>query len=241
MYLDFTNSGTLTLLDLAGTGQGSLASLNVTLDNTGASVDSGILSFKGDDGGTEVEGTLYLVQGADPYLRLSVDDDSTTPVLTAALDFHDNMVAASTPGGYDIGSASNYFGTLFGKNLSIADNADDHFITIDINENSDANYTLSLTMSNGNRALGLAGDLSVEASSVINQDLSTDATGVVFGSQDMGSGTFEIPNGTDLPATCSIGQIFQDTNDDSCADIDGGDGAVCVCRSADVWALLGDL
>ncbi|MHA2248272.1 MAG: hypothetical protein ACXADY_25200 [Candidatus Hodarchaeales archaeon] len=70
-----------------------------------------------------------------------------------------------------------------------------------------------------------------------DQDVSSDATDVAFGSVNLGGGTFEIPNGTDLPATCTIGHLFIDTDDDSCADAGGGAGAMCACTATNTWTL----
>lgn len=51
-------------------------------------------------------------------------------------------------------------------------------------------------------------------------------------------GKFIMPNGTDLPATCTVGELFLDTNDVACADADVGTGAVCACMQTNVWAQL---
>ena len=60
------------------------------------------------------------------------------------------------------------------------------------------------------------------------------------GDVDFSGATLEAPNGTDLPATCSIGMIFHDTNDNACADANAGDGALCICKSGNTWALVAD-
>lgn len=41
-----------------------------------------------------------------------------------------------------------------------------------------------------------------------------------------------------LPATCNQGQVFLDLNSDDCADTGAGDGAFCVCKTNNNWALL---
>ena len=59
------------------------------------------------------------------------------------------------------------------------------------------------------------------------------------GTVDFGGATaLEIPNGTDLPATCSVGSIFHDTDDDACADAGGGDGVLCICKTTNTWAVV---
>lgn len=57
---------------------------------------------------------------------------------------------------------------------------------------------------------------------------------------DTGAAKFEIPNGTAIPATCTIGEIFQDTNSNDCAD-GAGDGAICVCKATNTWALVANV
>ena len=47
-----------------------------------------------------------------------------------------------------------------------------------------------------------------------------------------------LPNDTTLPATCAVGEVFADTDSDDCADTGGGDGAMCICKSTNTWALL---
>lgn len=67
-----------------------------------------------------------------------------------------------------------------------------------------------------------------------DQDVSSDATGVTFGSLSVTT-TFSVPTGTDLPATCTQGEIFMDTDDDSCADAGGGTGTFCGCAATNTW------
>lgn len=63
-------------------------------------------------------------------------------------------------------------------------------------------------------------------------------TGVV----DAGAATsIEIKNGTAIPATCSIGQLFHDTDSDDCADTPAGDGALCLCKAANTWAAVANI
>lgn len=55
---------------------------------------------------------------------------------------------------------------------------------------------------------------------------------------DAGGSTFELPNGTALPATCVVGEFFQDTDSNDCANTGGGDGALCICKTTNTWALI---
>lgn len=78
----------------------------IILDTVGASQNSPSLYFRADDGGVEEEAEMHVVQGADPYLRISVDDDNSSPVLTGVLDIHDTVLALSTDNTVDIGAAA---------------------------------------------------------------------------------------------------------------------------------------
>lgn len=78
---------------------------NLTLDNTGSSVNSPWLTLLGDNGGTEIEGGIFLAYGANPYLRFSVDDDSASPALTAVMDLSDNALTFATDNVTDIGAS----------------------------------------------------------------------------------------------------------------------------------------
>jgi hypothetical protein len=58
---------------------------------------------------------------------------------------------------------------------------------------------------------------------------------------DLITAQLTIPNGTTLPATCSVGHQFQDTDSDDCADTAGGDGALCLCKATNTWALVANI
>jgi len=77
---------------------------NMTLDNTGSSVNSPILYLKGDDGGIEEEIAFQLMQGADPYFRISVSSNNTSSSLKAVIDIHDTVIAFAYDGVCDIGA-----------------------------------------------------------------------------------------------------------------------------------------
>lgn len=59
--------------------------------------------------------------------------------------------------------------------IRIQDTGNDHFLTIDLNEDLSANRTLNLVTGDGNRSLTIEGD------SLINQDLTSDSTAAAFG------------------------------------------------------------
>ena len=55
---------------------------------------------------------------------------------------------------------------------------------------------------------------------------------------DAGGARFELPNGTALPATCLQGELFHDTDSNDCINTAGGDGALCICKTTNTWALI---
>lgn len=55
---------------------------------------------------------------------------------------------------------------------------------------------------------------------------------------NVGGGKLEIPNGTTIPATCTQGEVFHDTDSNDCANTGGGDGAICSCKTTNTWALI---
>lgn len=55
---------------------------------------------------------------------------------------------------------------------------------------------------------------------------------------DAGGAKFELPNGTALPATCLQGELFHDTDSNDCVNTGGGDGALCICKTTNTWALI---
>jgi hypothetical protein len=55
---------------------------------------------------------------------------------------------------------------------------------------------------------------------------------------DAGASKLELPNGTTIPATCVVGEMFQDTNSNDCINTAGGDGALCICKTTNTWALI---
>ncbi len=64
---------------------------DVTMDNTGTTVNSPILYLRGDASGTEQEATIQLIQGANEYLRISVDDASES--LQPVMDIRSDLIS----------------------------------------------------------------------------------------------------------------------------------------------------
>ncbi len=59
--------------------------------------------------------------------------------------------------------------------IDFFDTNESNHLTVSWNEDDNANRTLALTVNGGNRAFALHGNLTVEAASLINQDVTTDA------------------------------------------------------------------
>lgn len=78
---------------------------SLTIDQPGASVNSPTLTLRGDSSGNAEDATLQLLYGADPYLRISVTDDGTTPALVNVLDIHDTVLAFANDNTVDIGTS----------------------------------------------------------------------------------------------------------------------------------------
>lgn len=51
----------------------------------------------------------------------------------------------------------------------------------------------------------------------------------------------EVGSGTSLPGSCAVGEYFHDTDSDDCVDTGSGDGAICVCKSTNTWALVANI
>lgn len=68
--------------------------------------------------------------------------------------------------------------------------------------------------------------------------LGTSSTGFlnVYGENIFAGTKLTVPSGTDLPATCAVGEIFVDTDDNACLDAGSGSGATCVCQATNTWA-----
>lgn len=60
----------------------------------------------------------------------------------------------------------------------------------------------------------------------------TSSTNTLTGTYDIGGGVLEVPNSTSLPGTCTVGQIFMDT------DATSGQ-RIYACESANTWVLQG--
>ncbi|MEM3170282.1 MAG: hypothetical protein QW838_05860 [Candidatus Nitrosotenuis sp.] len=80
---------------------------------------------------------------------------------------------------------------------------------------------------------GTTGTISVASDSITATHIDETGSFVWSGSHDFASSTLELPNGTSTPPTCSVGQVFFDTDATAGQNIYG-------CTAANTWTLEGD-
>ena len=78
-------------------------------------------------------------------------------------------------------------GTIEADTVGIADTDDSHHLILTWNENDSADRVLNFLVGGAARSVTLSGNLTVESSSLVNQDLTTDA-GPTFASLSLGTG-----------------------------------------------------
>lgn len=109
----------------------------------------------------------------------------------------------------------------------------------DLTPRTDDTYSLGTSSAEWKDAY-IDGTLNADTASIGVCSL-TGAT-TVTGSVDAGGASaFEIPNVAvaSKPATCAVGELLVITDSDDCTN-GSGDGALCVCKSANTWALVAD-
>ncbi len=79
-----------------GNFQATSVVANLTFADPGTSANSYDLIFTADSATTAQTAKIGLIYGADPYLRISVDDDAASPALMATLDIHDTLMSFGT-------------------------------------------------------------------------------------------------------------------------------------------------
>lgn len=127
---------------------------------------------------------------------------------------------SATNGGSDVGKDGNAFGELHLTDGTIKGTAEFDGTNFEIGTRTGHNVEI---VANGNAAMLFGGSsVTLYSGKTLNAS----------------SGVLEIPNGTTLPATCDAGDLFQDTDSDDCADTASGDGALCLCKSSNTWALI---
>ncbi len=185
---DIPDTSATYLAVAGGTVTGTLFVTNTTppdviIDNTtvGADANSGILYFRGNywvgAANVEVEAKMQLIAGADPYLRISVDDGGATPASVGVIDIHDTVIAVVNTGTVDLGSATNRFNNIYADTYRLADTDASHFLALTwADAEAAANRSFLIYVNAGSRTLDMAANLTVEADSLVNQDLTTDAS-----------------------------------------------------------------
>jgi len=109
------NNGSVTLTE--ATGSLTLAGADYIITHTGSNTNSKKLQLISNNGGTLQTASLQTMYGADPYLRLSVPNDSG--VETSIIDYHDTVMAFVTDNTVDIGAS----GANRPKNLFLSGNS----------------------------------------------------------------------------------------------------------------------
>jgi len=118
-----------------------------------------------------------------------------------------------TDGDVLIGGDATFTGSIEAETVGIEDSDGSHHLTFKWNEDDSADRTLNFLVSGGNRSLTLSGNLTVEAASLINQDLTTDSTtaalaGLTLGTGELTCGSINRASGS---LTLEIGGVAQAT------------------------------
>lgn len=226
---------------------GHIASGQLTHERGGLEFDASLVTTGDIIAGTGA-GTMGLVSSAGhsdgEVLTLQADGTADWEALpgsgdvTAAAVMTDNAVVRGDGGskgvqdsGVLIDDTDNITGvasiTVNNTGLHILDTNASHDLIIAPGSDLTADRTLTLTTGDADRSVTLSGNLTVESASLVNQDLTSDATptfaganlstgtatlGTVAGAIDAGGATsLEIPNGT-APTVNADGEIALDTS-----------------------------
>ena len=185
----------------------------MTIDKTGTNTNSAIFELTGDNAGNEVASSFFTAYGAQPYLVIQVDDDGTTPTPVQVVHLDDNSLRAASAGGIALGSATNYFSDVIGAELSCMDSDASNQLSIDWSENDSSDRALTFAVNSGDRAISLSADLTIEATSTVNQDLTTDATGVQFAALELTTGPMVVSSDTNGYCRGAAGTACTDAED----------------------------
>ena len=164
---------------------------DTSIDKTGTDTNSPTFELSGDNSGNEVASSFFTAYGAQPYLVVQVDDDGTTPTPVQVLHIDDNSIRPGSAGGIAAGSASNYFSDVIGAELSCMDTDVSNQLSIDWNEDDSSDRAFNIAVNSGDRTLDMSANLTVEAASTVNQDLTTDAA-VDFDSLTLATGPMSV-------------------------------------------------
>lgn len=225
-----TGTGRIKMNDVVGITDGTAGAPSLTFSND---PNSGIYSYSADHVGVSTAGTVKL--------------DVGTTATTSALDLN-----PWTNNTYDLGSTtatwaeSHVQDAYVYDTLTFGDNTDKD-VTIFTLDRLAADFTLKWNETDDqfefDAPLYVTGAMTATSFGGITEANLVDksATEAVTGAWDFGGGGLEVPNGTTIPATCSVGQVYLDTDSDDCVDTGAGDGAYCICKSSNVWSLVADI
>ena len=150
----------------------------------------------GGTGGHDLEGgVLTIDDDDDTTLQASIDDTIVIAIAgTDQFTLVDGAMIPTTTNDIDLGKATRQFkdlhidgtaniddlvadlATFSNTGLHILDTDDSHDLIIAPNSDLTADRTLTITTDDANRSVTLSGNLTVESASLVNQDLTTDAS-----------------------------------------------------------------
>ena len=246
--LELANDQALTSDDSAGTGTNddtvllSNASQDINFNPAGTErgrwTSAGVLEI---DNGATIDGGLTMSATSD----LEYTDDWTIQASSAAGDTESIMISGCN------GFLAADGGTLILYGGAHGSNPDD--VTMSTGDGG----TILLRGLGTSSAVELRSEASsgqITFSSALGIDFITNSTqtwdldtngkftaSVATAIMDLSGGRTVLSSGTTLPASCLVGEWFHDTDSDDCADTGSGDGAICVCKSANTYALVANI
>lgn len=217
------------------TGGLGLAGYNIMTANSAYTVSGDLI---GTAASNEITGTGMTLSGTSKLIGLDVSGTSGGGSVTG-------MSSAKAPIGIRVNNNSiagtDSYGIRFEKQTAgstnnmeafFVTNGGTYFRAATQKITSSAASTLDIdTATTGNLRVGGTAEYTWDASKFNIQANILDIT----------TGKAEMPAATALPATCTIGEYFQDTDSNDCANTGGGDGAICVCKAANTWVLVANI
>lgn len=217
---DTTVANTITLDNITQITNRSHTSLSDIGTNTHAQIDTHIADTSDPHGATLTQTDITL-SGIFKVL-----ENGATPTLYGIFDIADLTTADKT---YTFPNASGEV-TLLGQTIGTAEV--EAGVTLDTEWDTEAE--VQTAWGAVNILLATEIDTSVELAAILGDETGTGAA--VFGTNptlSIATGSLLLPSSITLPATCSAGQIYMDT--------DATTGQrIYACESANVWVLQGD-
>lgn len=227
-------SGDISAVGSCSTGNCFIDGTNQTLTFEGSSSDT-IESSLGATNPTSGDQTFNLPDMASSGTYTLATTQSNVSSATALASNPTNCSAGNYPLGIDAnGNVESCTAVSSGDSITVNSSAasDANFLDGDIDftlvgasNPDDITATVACT--------GCIDATDMAADSVGESELIESMNFVSTGGWDHGGGTLEVPNSTSLPGTCTVGQVYMDT--------DATTGQrIYACESANTWALQGD-